>query len=87
MCYIYGSVRAIPTYRVYRLYDYVAIVSRGGSDGPAAPAMAGPHFAAEMGVALPIVSAHAYKVCKQLSYKCMAVQDLLCISLQPIFLS
>ena len=21
MCYVYGSVRAIPTYRVYRLYD------------------------------------------------------------------
>ena len=36
--------------------------SRGGSDGPAALAMAGPHFAAEMGMALPIVSAHAYKV-------------------------
>ena len=24
--YIYGSVRAIPTYRVYRLYDYHNIV-------------------------------------------------------------
>ena len=37
-------------------------INRGGSDGPAALAMAGPHLAAEMGVALPIVSAHAYEV-------------------------
>ena len=26
MYYVYGSIRAIPTYRVYRLYDYVNVV-------------------------------------------------------------
>ena len=27
MYYIYGSVHAIPTYRVYQLYDYISDIS------------------------------------------------------------
>ena len=28
--YIYGSVRAIPTYRIYRLYDYYTVCQSKG---------------------------------------------------------
>ena len=39
---IYGSVRAIPTYRVYRLYDEVLSLATASKCGPAMAGAAGP---------------------------------------------